>query len=104
MPLPSPYQIPIPQTSLLTYLFPSSLPNSPLYIDAEDPSQSLSLAETHDYVRKLGYGLQEQGLKKGEVVMVMSRNSHFIPVLYLGIVAAGGIWSGVNAGYGVDGE
>ena len=106
MPTESFYKIPIPQCSLLTYLFPpSSTPShEPLYIDAADPSHHLTHAQALDYIRRLGAGLQEHGLKKGDVVLVMSRNHIFMPVAYLGVIAAGGIFSGANPAYGVDGE
>ncbi|KAF2865819.1 4-coumarate-CoA ligase [Massariosphaeria phaeospora] len=104
MPLDSPFQIPIPATALLSYLFPPSqvVSDTSIWIDAEDTSHSLSPAQLLQWVKRLGAGLQGLGLRCQDVVMVYSQNHIFIPVAYLGISGAGCIFSGCNPAYQVD--
>ncbi|KAF2467781.1 acetyl-CoA synthetase-like protein [Lindgomyces ingoldianus] len=104
MPSQSPFQINIPATDLLTYLFPSSQPASDvtIWIDADDPSNALSPRDLLLWVKRLGAGLQGLGLKKQDVVLLYSHNHIFVPVAYLGISGCGCIFSGCNPAYGVD--
>ncbi|CAI6292229.1 unnamed protein product [Periconia digitata] len=104
MPTHSPFQIDIPQTDLLTYLFPPSRPisNEPIWIDADDTQNSLSPKQLLGWVKRLGLGLQELGLERQDVVMMFSTNHIFVPVAYFGISAAGCIYSGCNPAYGVE--
>jgi len=87
MPTQSPFQIDIPATDILTYLFPSSraVSDTKIWIDAEDDSNALTLKQALRWIKALGSGLQGLGLKKQDVVMVYSPNHIFIPVAYLGI-------------------
>ncbi|PSN75322.1 4-coumarate-CoA ligase [Corynespora cassiicola Philippines] len=104
MPTHSPFQIEIPETDLLTYLFPPSEPVSdiPIWIDADDTSNSLSPRQALEWIKRLGFGLQDLGLKKQDVVLVYTHNHIFVPVAYLGIAGSGFIFSGCNPAYGVD--
>lgn len=106
MPFQSPFQIDIPSTDLLTYLFPPSKPASdkPIWIDANDIQHALSPRQLLQWVKRLGAGLQGLGLKKGDVVMVYSHNHIFVPVAYLGVAGCGWVFSGCNPAYGVDGK
>lgn len=105
MPTRSPFKIDIPQTDLLTYLFPPSQPLSdkPIWIDAEDTQNSLSPKQLLQWVKRLGLGLKNLGLARQHVVMVYSTNHIFVPVAYLGIAGVGCIYSGCNPAYGVEG-
>jgi 4-coumarate--CoA ligase len=47
-------------------------------------------------VKKLARGLQDAGLQPKQRVQVYSGNNVFYPSLYLGIIAAGGIFTGAN--------
>ncbi|PVH94089.1 4-coumarate-CoA ligase 2 [Periconia macrospinosa] len=104
MPTGSPFQIDIPQTDLLTYLFPpaQAVSDKPLWIDADDTQNSLSPKQLLQWVKRLGSGLQELGLQRQDVVMMYSTNHIFVPVAYLGISGAGCIYSGCNPAYGVE--
>ncbi|KAF1954215.1 acetyl-CoA synthetase-like protein [Byssothecium circinans] len=104
MPSESPFRIDIPQTDLLTYLFPPSKPVSdkPIWIDADDIQNSLSPRQLLQWAKRLGSGLQSLGLKRQDVVMVYSNNHIFVPVAYLGISGCGCIYSGCNPVYGID--
>jgi 4-coumarate--CoA ligase len=105
MPTQSIFQIDIPATDLLTYLFPPSKPASdkPIWIDADDTKNSLSPRQLLQWVKRLGAGLQNLGLKRQDVVMMYSANHIFVPVAYLGIAGSGCIFSGCNPAYGVEG-
>ena len=106
MPQDSPFHIDIPATDLLSYLFPSSQAPSdkPIWIDADDTSNALSPKTLLQWVRRVGSGLSELGLKRQDVVTMYSSNHIFVPVAYLGIAGCGCIFSGCNPAYGVDGE
>ncbi|OBT53969.1 hypothetical protein VE04_05800 [Pseudogymnoascus sp. 24MN13] len=94
MPLKSPHpDIQIPQTDILSYLFPPGSPpsTSPLWVDSADPSISLSPAQLLSLVKRLALGLERTGIAKGEVTMV--------PVTHFGIVGAGYAFSAANPGY-----
>jgi non-ribosomal peptide synthetase component E (peptide arylation enzyme) len=56
-------------------------PDKPLFIDAENPSISLSADQTRCLVMELIAGLQAAGLQKGDPVMVCIPNN--VRLLYL---------------------
>ena len=97
--------IPIPEQDILTYLFGSGddLPNDPLWIDAADARKYLTLHTALQWIKRLAVGLEKLGVKKNEVVMLVSPNHIFVPIAYLGTVGAGRIFSGANPGYTADG-
>lgn len=104
MPIKSPYQIDIPATNILSYVFPDSEEPSdrPIWIDAEDASNSLSPEQLLYWIRRLAVGLDNLGLKHGEAAMMVSMNHIFIPVLYLGLAGAKRVFTGGNPAYGVN--
>ncbi|KAJ9639897.1 hypothetical protein H2201_007324 [Coniosporium apollinis] len=104
MPQQSPFQIDIPATDVLTYLFPPNTTpsNKPIYIDAVEPDKkSLSPKQLLQWVKRLGLGLQRLGLRQREVVMLYSSNHIFVPVAYLGVAGSGHVFSGCSPAYGV---
>lgn len=96
----------IPETDLLTYLFPphETPSRDPLWLDSTDPSISLSPAQLFLWVKRLALGLERMGVKKGEVVMIYTPNHVFVPVAYLAIVSAGYAFSAANPAYTLPGE
>ncbi|KFY75883.1 hypothetical protein V498_09855 [Pseudogymnoascus sp. VKM F-4517 (FW-2822)] len=88
----------IPQTSLVDYLFPPGIKpsNEPLWIDSQDPSNSLSEAQVLGWSKSLSRGLRDAGLHQDEVVMLFTPNHIFVPVAYLGIVGGGYRYSAGN--------
>jgi len=107
MPLSSPFpSIDIPKGNILTYLFPPDHTPStlPIWMDSKDTSISLSAAQLLEWVKRLALGLDNLGLKRGDVVMIYTPNHVFVPVAYLGIVGAGYSFSGANPLYTVPGE
>ncbi|KAL9064210.1 MAG: hypothetical protein Q9157_007916 [Trypethelium eluteriae] len=104
MPYHSPFQIDIPATDVLSYVFPQgqSPSDKPIWIDADNAqANSLSPKQLLQWVKRLGLGLDKLGLKQDNVVMVFSSNHIFVPCAYLGIAGSGRIFSGCNPAYGV---
>lgn len=112
MPQKSQFQIDIPETDVLTWLFPSDLvassenPDKPIYISATAPEKhSLSAAQVLQWVKRLAIGLRKlEGLGDGDVVMMFSPNHVYVPVMYLGVVAAKAIFCGCSVSFGVSGR
>lgn len=107
MPQKSLFNIRIPQTDVLSWLYPegSEPSDKPIWIDAERPEEhSLSPKQLLHWVKRLGVGLHNLGLKQNEVALVFSTNHIFVPVAYLGIAGHGHVFSGCNPAYGVDGK
>jgi 4-coumarate--CoA ligase len=106
MPYRSRWNVPIPDCSLQTFLFGSSanLPHDPTHPD------SICLAEaerpdTHFFTRatfqrwsqRFALGLTKSGLfKPGDRLLLFSPNDLFVPVVFMGTLMAGGIYTGAN--------
>lgn len=105
MPISSPYPVlDIPQQNILTYLFGNGPAlKEPLWFDSKSPDKNLSPDQLLQWVKRLGHGLERLGIEKGEVVMLCSPNSIFVPAAFLGIVGAGYVFSGANPTYTVPG-
>lgn len=105
MPQDSIFQIDIPGSDVLSFVLPSGEAPSkkPIWINSEDTSKSISLAQLEVWVKRLGLGLQKMGLKQGDVVMVFSSSHIFMPVVYLGLPGAGFVFTGCNPAYGPQG-
>ncbi|KAK6369655.1 uncharacterized protein PV06_10678 [Exophiala oligosperma] len=101
MPLLAKKHLPISNKDLLSWIFddPQYDKDKPVYIDAADPSRSISFSQAKVFVRKLVAGLKAAGLKNGDCVCVSSFNDIYYSLLFLGIVAAGGIFTGTNPSY-----
>ncbi|ROT36328.1 4-coumarate-CoA ligase [Sodiomyces alkalinus F11] len=93
----------IPKTNLLNYLFPPGQEPSeePLWLDSKNDKINLSPKQLLEWVRRLSFGLQRLGMKRGDVIMICTPNQIFVPVAYLGIVGSGCIFSGANPAYTV---
>ncbi|KAE9381458.1 AMP-binding enzyme [Stipitochalara longipes BDJ] len=90
-----------PTKDILSWMFddPHHDKDEPVYIDAKDPSRSISSNQARVIIRKLIAGLHAAGLKKGDCVCVHSFNDIYYPMLFLGTVGAGGIFTGSNPAY-----
>lgn len=104
MPHKSPFTIDIPQTDVLSYVFPEGKQPSDkaLWIDADNTSNSLSPRQLLHWVKRLGVGLDRLGIKQNEAIMMYSGNHIFVPVLYLGVAGSGRVFTGCNPAYGVN--
>ena len=103
----SPYpNINIPEVDVLTFLFGAGkdLPEDPLWINATDASLYLSQRTALQWIKRLAIGLDRLGVKKGDVVMIVTPNHIFVSVAYLGTVGSGRVFSGANPSYTADGQ
>lgn len=103
MPQKSPFEIDIPATDILSYVFPEGKTPSdkPIWIDADDTSNSLSPKQLLHFVGRFSVGLDKLGIRQEDAVMMFTRNHILIPVFYLGVVGTGRIFTGCNPAYGV---
>lgn len=103
MPQNSPFNIEIPATDILSYVYPEGKDpyDQPIWIDAVEPERSLSPKQALTWIKRLGVGLDNLKIPKDEVVMMFSTNHIFCPVAYLGVAGSGRIFSGCNPAYTV---
>ena len=103
MPTQSRWSVPIPRTSLPSYIFTSptvELSRAPLYIDSDRPdSHFLSLHTYREWSKRFAAGLIASGLQPGDRVLLCSTNSIFFPVVLMGVIMAGGIYTSGNPTY-----
>ncbi|KAL3419965.1 4-coumarate-CoA ligase-like protein 2 [Phlyctema vagabunda] len=59
----------------------------------------MSLVEFRTWSQRFAIGLQKAGLKPGDRVLLFSGNNLFFPVAFMGILMAGGIFTGANPGF-----
>ena len=97
------HKIPYPKESIVTYLFNSydgQLDDKrPLFIDAENESKYYTFAQYRLWAQRLAAGLRKAGLKDGDRVLLYSGNNIYFPVVFMGIVMAGGVFTGANPTY-----
>jgi 4-coumarate--CoA ligase len=103
MPIHSRWQVPIEVCSLQTYLFGSSitpLTDKVAFSDASQPeTHFLTQATFRLWSQRFAAGLQKAGIKPGDRVLLFSSNSLFFPVVFMGVLMAGGIFTGANPGF-----
>ncbi|KAK5170923.1 uncharacterized protein LTR77_004067 [Saxophila tyrrhenica] len=102
MPLLATEHIPIPTKDIISWCYDNREAfdqDKPIYVDAADPSRSISATQAYKLIRQLVAGFQAAGLKKGDVVCLHSFNNLYYPILVQGIVAAGGAFVGTNPSY-----
>ena len=93
----SPLSMDLPTIDVASYVFSSGTKESrgtPLYFNAESPSQNFSLQEAEVYVKRFAKGLVDFGLKKGDRVLLYAGNKLFFPVILWSVTAAGCIFTG----------
>lgn len=99
------WAIPIPQCSLQKWIFGSSKEaleggDGKAMIDADRPdTHFLTFDEYRLLSKRIGLGLQQAGLKPGDRVLVFSGNNVYFPSAFLGVLMAGGIFTGANPGF-----
>ena len=94
---------PVPHCSLHQWIFGSSrgpVKDYKAFIDADRPdTHFLTKADYRLLSKRVALGLQDAGLKAGERVLMFSGNSIYFPSVFLGILMAGGIFTGANPTY-----
>lgn len=102
MPWRSRWSVALPTASLPTFVFQSPtapLSDKPILLDAAEPKCHLSHASYRLWAQRLAAGLLKRGFQPGDRLLLYSGNTVFFPVVLLGTVMAGGIFSGANPGY-----
>ncbi|XP_010262467.1 PREDICTED: putative 4-coumarate--CoA ligase-like 8 isoform X2 [Nelumbo nucifera] len=79
---------------LLSHLPPRSL-HKPAFIDSKS-GDSITFQELRSLTVAVAHSLRSLGVKKGDVVLVVSPNFLHFPLLVLGVMHAGGIFSTAN--------
>ncbi|EXJ80060.1 hypothetical protein A1O3_08346 [Capronia epimyces CBS 606.96] len=94
--------MPIPATDILTFAFANlgQYDNEqPLFVDASDPTNSISALRAFQVVRRLIRGLKDLGLQEGDCVCLHAFNNIWYPLIWLGIIGSGACVSGTNPAY-----
>ena len=104
MPHKSRWSIDIPKCSLPTFLFKSPsnpLSEKPQFIDATRPeTHFLTRSSYRLWSQRFAQGLtRSKHFKKGDRVLLFSGNDLFFPVVFMGVLMAGGIFTGANPTY-----
>jgi 4-coumarate--CoA ligase len=101
MPFLAQTHVDIPKQDLLSWMFdnPQYDIDMPIYIDAANPSRSISCRQAKSLIRRLAAGFREAGVQKGDCVCLHSFNDIYYSMAFLGIVAAGGVFAGTNPAY-----
>lgn len=92
---------PLPEEDLITWTFDHCAydKDRPIYIDADNTSRSLSWTQSRTVVRQLVAGFRAAGLRPGDCVSIAAFNDIMYCMLFLGLIGAGGIFSGSNPAY-----
>lgn len=101
MPYTSRWSIPLPQCSFPTFLFQSphkELSDKKAYIDAGRPEELfLTRKAFRLWSQRLALGLlRSPSFQPGDRILVFSGNTLATPVAFMGIVMAGGVFTGAN--------
>ncbi|KAE8441475.1 hypothetical protein EG329_004931 [Mollisiaceae sp. DMI_Dod_QoI] len=103
MPIHSRWKIPLPVESLQSHLFiseTSPLPQKTAFLDSEKPyTHYLTYESLRLLSLRFAAGLQKAGLQRGDRVLLFSGNNVLFPAVFMGIVMAGGVFTGANPGY-----
>ncbi|CDO54028.1 hypothetical protein DV495_001405 [Geotrichum candidum] len=74
--------------------------DKPIYIDALDSTKVITKRNITENLKKIAYILKTRyDIKEGDAVCLMLTNSIYLPILHLGILAAGGVVSPANIMY-----
>ncbi|ROV96377.1 hypothetical protein VSDG_05474 [Cytospora chrysosperma] len=97
------WSIPIDDCSLQQWIFGSStgpLPDRKSIIDADRPDTFfLTMEEYRLLAKRVALGLQQAGVRPGDRVLVYSGNSVYFAAVFLGVLMAGGVFTGANPTY-----
>ncbi|KAK6206611.1 hypothetical protein LQW54_007563 [Pestalotiopsis sp. IQ-011] len=89
----------VPTQDLVSFAFAKQRAfdsSQPLYLNADDPRQSLSYDQALQYIRRLIAGLKAFGLTDGDTVLVHLFNNYAYAPILLAIVGAGGVFCATN--------
>lgn len=88
----------IPTKDLLSWMFDDLKYDwdTAIYLDALQPSNSISARQARTLIRKLVAGLRATGVQKGDCVLLNSANDIHIPICFLGTNATGAVYTACN--------
>ncbi|CAK7223493.1 hypothetical protein SCUCBS95973_005198 [Sporothrix curviconia] len=91
---------PVPHCSLQQWIFGSSqgpLADKKYMIDADRPdTHFVTKSDYRLLAKRVAIGLQDAGLARGDRVLLFSSNDLYFPPIFLGILMAGGVFTGAN--------
>lgn len=98
MPFLAEEHIKIPNKDLLSWMFDEQEydPDTPIYVDAANPTRTISSRQARSIARRLCAGFQRVGLGEGDCVCMLSFNDIYYSMAFVGILSFGGIFAGVN--------
>ena len=101
MPFLANEHIHIPTQDILSWIFDdlSYDWDEPVYIEGLNPKNSISARQARTLIRQLAAGFQAIGVQKGDCFCINSFNDIHYPIFFNGLIAAGGVFTGVNPGY-----
>lgn len=103
----NPRTINVPNVDILTLLFEhekcGARDDSLLHADAANPERCITKSQARNLTKRIAYGLRyEYGIGVNgpgkDVMMVICSGQVFLPVLFYGVIAAGGIYSAISVG------
>ncbi|KAI2473128.1 acetyl-CoA synthetase-like protein [Annulohypoxylon bovei var. microspora] len=103
MTIESRWSTPIPNCSLQKWVFGSSfgpLLDTPQFIDPDRPeTHFITQSDYRLWAKRFALGLTRAGLKLGDRVLLFSGNSLFTPAVFMGVLMAGGVFTGANPSF-----
>ncbi|CAK7228399.1 hypothetical protein SBRCBS47491_006891 [Sporothrix bragantina] len=94
---------PVPHCSLQQWIFGSSqgpLGDKKFMIDADRPdTHFVTKSDYRLLAKRVAIGLQDAGIARGDRVLLFSGNDIYFPPIFLGILMAGGVFSGANPSF-----
>ncbi|KAJ2901216.1 AMP-binding enzyme [Zalerion maritima] len=102
MPISSRWTAEVPNCSLQKWIFGSDsglLPPRKTFVDADDPSRFLTHSDYRLFAKRFAVGLQRAGLQSGDRVLLFSGNNIFFPSVFIGVIMAGGVFTGANPSF-----
>ncbi|TPX13855.1 uncharacterized protein E0L32_005799 [Thyridium curvatum] len=102
MPIQSRWTTPVPEVSLQKWVFGSSfgrLTSDPVFIDADRPQNKVTYSDFRLWSKRVALGLQRCGLQNGDRVLLFSGNHILFPSVFMGVVMAGGIFTGASPAF-----
>ncbi|GAB7348711.1 hypothetical protein MBLNU459_g7450t1 [Dothideomycetes sp. NU459] len=101
MPFLAEKHVDIPSQDIVSWTFDhvSYDQDKPIYMDASDPSRSISARQARRIVRQLAAGFRAIGLRPGDCVCLHTLNDLFCPMVFHGVLAAGGVFAATNTAY-----
>lgn len=99
------WAIPLPPSSLPKWIFGTATgalegADKPALLDADRPdTHFLTFAQYRLLSKRIALGLQRAGLQPGDRVLMFSANTVYFPAAFLGVLMAGGVFSGANPAF-----